>query len=471
MADYLAAVTAGEINRLIINIPPRYMKSISVSVMWPVWTWTTKPTMRFMFSSYAQSLATKHSVDRREIIQSAWFQDRWRGKFAMASDQNVKTEFMNDKRGVMIATSFKGTATGKGGDVIVIDDPLDPESAHSVVERQRVNRTFDLKFSTRLDDKERGAIVVVMQRLHEEDLTGHLLEKGGWTHLSLPGEAEQRETIRFPRTDRSVIRLPGQALWPERESAEVIDRMRIELGSYGFASQYQQRPAPMEGGILKRGDWRFYDPDMIEGEWNLEAPQRVVTFWDTALREKTTNDYTAASVWAFIGANRYMLRCVRGRWSLGATKREVRELAAWVELKFPRVPHNILIENTANGPDVIADLRNEVGGIIPINQDKDKVTNAHAISPLLESHNIYLPGARLADGTGPDPARTPADVQEFIEECANFPNATHDDWVDTLTGSLLKYKGDHTRKQAQPEDEEVKQARRAVTAGLADRQF
>lgn len=467
ISEYLTAITAGEITRLIVNIPPRYMKSISVSVMWPVWSWCTNPQLRFMFSSYAQSLATKHSVDRRTIIQSLWFQERWGSVFQLTDDQNVKTEFQNDRRGVMIATSFKGHATGKGGDVIVIDDPLDPEQAHSVVERERINRTFDQKFSTRLDNKERGAIVVVMQRLHEDDLTGHLLAKGGWEHLCLAAVSEAHERVPFPiDKEREVIRLPGQVLWPEREPAQLVDRMRTELGSYAFASQYQQRPAPLEGGIIKRAHWRYFDPEMVEGSWNLATPHRVVTFWDTALRAKTQNDYTAASVWAFVGAHRYMLRAVRGRWSLPEINREVESLASWVERRFPNVPHNVLVENTANGPEVVAQLRSRVSGLMPVSVEGDKTTRVHAVTPLLEAGQVYLPGHGLADGTGCDPARTPENVQEFIEECANFPNAVHDDWVDTFTGALLRYREDSTTPNlpSVSEDEPVLDA--AITAGL-----
>lgn len=184
--EHLEAVTRGQIRRLIINEPPRVGKSVTAAVMWPTWDWTTNPERRFMFVSYSSALSTKHSVDRRTVIQSDWYQRNWGGRVKLSSDQNVKNEFQNTHRGVMVATSVGGSATGKGGDVIVVDDPLNPQEAQSDIERERANTFFDQTVSTRLDDPKTGAIVVIQQRLHERDLTGHLLAQGGWEHLRLP---------------------------------------------------------------------------------------------------------------------------------------------------------------------------------------------------------------------------------------------------------------------------------------------
>jgi Uncharacterized protein conserved in bacteria len=228
ICEYLEAVSAGQITRLIINIPPRYMKSIAVSVMWPVWEWIRHPETRWIFASYSQSLSTKHSVDRRTIIQSDWYQSRWGDRFKLVEDHNLKTEFLNDKRGHMIATSVGGTSTGKGGNRLVVDDPLNPKEAASDVLRERANTWFDQTFYSRLDDKKTGAIVVIMQRLHEKDLTGHLLEQGGeWEHLCLPAIAEDRQVIHFPMSGRTWCGSLGTFCGPS-----VRDRKRLRPPSW-----------------------------------------------------------------------------------------------------------------------------------------------------------------------------------------------------------------------------------------------
>ena len=199
ICEYLEALTAGDgINRLIINLPPRSGKSILASVMWPAWVWARQPSTRWLCASYSASLANKFSIDRRGVITSPWYQERW--PIQLAGDQNQKNEFMNTERGHMIATSVSGSATGKGGDFIVADDLQNPEMAESEAERETVNRFFDETLSTRLDDKRRGRIVVIQQRTHQADLTGHLLEQGGWTHLCLPAEFERRTVIPLPRS-------------------------------------------------------------------------------------------------------------------------------------------------------------------------------------------------------------------------------------------------------------------------------
>ena len=196
MCEYLEAVSAADLFRLIINLPPRSGKSLVASVLWPAWVWTKRASTRWLCASYSASLAIKFWIDRRTVISSQWYQSRW--PIRLAGDPNLKQEFMNDARGHMIATSPSGTATGKGGEIIIADDLQNPEMAESEAERRNVIRFFDETLSTRLDDKRLGRIVVVQQRTHQADLTGHLLEQGGWTLLCLPAEFERRTVISLP---------------------------------------------------------------------------------------------------------------------------------------------------------------------------------------------------------------------------------------------------------------------------------
>jgi hypothetical protein len=248
IAAHLHACARGEITRLIINLPPRMLKSTMVSVAWPAWLLGQEPTSRLMVASYAQSLATKHSVDCRVVMQSGWYR-RVFEQTRLSDEQNEKEKFATTRRGYRIATSVGGAATGEGGRILIVDDPLNPLQAGHHAQRDAVNRWFDHTFATRLDDKRSGAIVIVMQRLHQEDLSGYLLARGGWEHLCLPAIAPERTTIQLGKF--SYTREAGVALHEARESLALMERTKRELGSANFNAQYQQAPLREEGSLVK----------------------------------------------------------------------------------------------------------------------------------------------------------------------------------------------------------------------------
>ena len=268
--DYLEAVTRGEIRNLLINVPPRHMKSLLVSVLWPAWEWIQHPQRRWLFSSYASSLSIRDSVKCRMLIESPWYQSFWGDRYALAGDQNTKTRFDNNRSGYRIATSVGGAATGEGGDRIVCDDPHNVQEAESDSIRQATVEWFNVVMSTRVNDPRTAAKVVVMQRCHQKDLSGHLLEQGGWEHLCLPAEYEDPPrviSVRFP--DPRVV--PGELLWAERFGAEEIANLKVSLGSYAAAGQLQQRPSPAGGGMIKRPWFRFWQPPRCESSANSGA--------------------------------------------------------------------------------------------------------------------------------------------------------------------------------------------------------
>ena len=440
ISEHLTAVSQGQIKRLLINMPPRYMKSISVSVMWPTWSWIERPSSRWIFASYSQSLSTKHSVDRRTMVQSDWYRQNWGAAFRLTGDQNIKTEYQNDKRGVMVATSVGGTATGKGGDFIIVDDPHNPKEAQSDVQREAAITFFDQTLSTRLDNKKNGAIVVVMQRLHERDLSGHIMERGGYEHLCLPAEAEKKTVIHFPISLKEIVRKEGDLLWPEREGPEEVAAQKIAMGSYAYAGQYQQRPAPAEGGILKRYWWRFWSypgqklpPVTLKGAdgalINIEAVPLPEKFdkqaqsWDMAFKDTKHSAYVVGQAWASIKADRYLLDQVRDKMDFPATVIAVKRFAE-------KWPHAIAkwVEDKANGSAVIATLKREISGLIPINPEGGKEARAHAVSAQIESGNVFLPHPAIAPW-----------VWDFIEECAAFPNGQYADQVDSMSQALNKF--------------------------------
>lgn len=250
LAEHLEAVRSGKMKRLIVNMPPRSLKSLTISVAWPAWLMGKDPTIRIMAASYAQMLAEKHSLDCRAVMQSPWYRELF-PQTQLSKEQNEKHKFMTTQRGMRFATSIWGSATGEGGDVLIADDPMNPLQAQSPATRQMVRDWFDHTFSTRLNDKQSGAIVLVMQRLHPEDVSGHLLEKGGWEHLCLPSLADRKQS--WSVNGRLFVREAAEPLHGAREDLTLIERARRDLGSVQFAAQYQQQPLLLDGGMVQLG--------------------------------------------------------------------------------------------------------------------------------------------------------------------------------------------------------------------------
>lgn len=413
ICEYLEAVTQGEIRRLIINLPPRHMKSSLVTIMWPAWEWTRSPQTRFMFASYSSGLSIKHSIDRRTIIESPWYQKEWGGLVRMAIDQNQRAEFQNTVRGHMIATSVGGTATGKGGDRLVADDLLNPLEADSKASRQQALDFFDRTFSTRLDDKKRGAIVVVEQRTNNEDLTGHLLAQGGWEHLCIPAEAETEQTYTFPRSKKIRILKIGDVLWPERESITELSAQKKQMGSRAYQSQYQQNPVPEGGNMVPRAWWKFYRalPNVTSRIWA----------WDTAVKKGEHNDFSVGVLIAQAEAGYYIERIFRARV-------EYPELRRQAEILFNAHPSTaVVIEDKSSGQQLAQELRRNTRlPIITAEATSDKVTRLSLVSPLIEAGKVFLPEDQPW-------------VADFVEEFAAFPNGSHDDQVDATAHALAYF--------------------------------
>lgn len=413
ISEYLTAVKLGQIKRLIINEPPRNMKSIQVSVMFPTWLWTSEPHKRFIFTSYAQGLAGKHSTDRRMLIEHPWYQERWGDRFKLAKDQNAKSEFQNTKRGHMIATSMHGTATGKGCDYLIVDDPHNVKRADSQTMREADVMAFDKTFMSRLDNKKEGRIIIIMQRLHQLDLTGHLLAQGGYEHLKLPAIAPERRIISFPLSKRTIVMESDSMLHPEREDKTVLSEMRVRMGSGTFAGQYLQEPAPAEGNILKRKWIKFY----------TELPSRLdrqIQSWDMTFKASTGSAYVCGGAWARAGGDYYLVDLIRARMDFPDTQKAVKAFSA----KHPKY-YRKLVEEKANGSAIMDSLRHTIGGFIPINPDRSKEARMNGVAPMWEAGNVYLP----------DPSIAPW-VHDYIEEMVMFPSSAFNDQVDMSTQAL-----------------------------------
>jgi predicted phage terminase large subunit-like protein len=431
ICSHLQAVTNGDIPHLIINVPPGHAKSLLTGVLWPAWVWIDHPESRWLFSSYREPLAIRDSVKCRRLIESDWYQQRWGSKFQLRADQNQKQRFENDRTGYRVVVPM-GAGTGERGDYVVVDDPHSVEQATSDTERTAAVEWWNGSMSTRLNDPSRGHKIVIQQRLHELDLTGDLLLRGGYEYLCLPAEFEpdRRCSTSIGWSDpRSTA---GELLWPQRIDKVELDKYKVSLGSYRYAGQFQQRPAPADGGMLKRHWWGYYQPPganlppvlvklpdgTIEQRIAVELPSvfdQVLQSWDMAFKDTQNSDFVVGQVLAAKGADRYFLDQIRDRMDFPGTVSAVRRLSGlWPDA------HLKLVEDKANGPAVIQSLRHEITGLVEVNPEGGKISRAAAASPQLESGNWYLPHPMLKKDW----------LDGFIAECAAFPAGANDDQVD-----------------------------------------
>ena len=421
ISEHLQAVVEGDIKRLIINIPPRHMKSISVAVALPAWTWTIQPEKRFLFASYAGSLSIRDSVKCRRLIDSPWYKDHFGHTFKLTSDQNQKQRFENDQTGQRIATSVDGALTGEGGDIIVVDDPHNVREAESSTVREGVLEWWDQAMQTRLNDPKTGAFIIIMQRVHENDLTRHILgnEYNAWDHLCLPARYEvghptpTKSSLNFsdPRTKE------GDLLWPDRIDVSTLESLEKSLGTYASAGQLQQRPMPKGGGILKAEWWvPWENPDLPEIEYVLQS-------WDTAFSTKEKTSYSARTTWGVFKERGMTCAIVLEMWYDRVTYPELRKLAQ--EAYQDWEPDAVLIEKKASGQSLLQDLRMAGIPVLEYMPDRDKEARAHASSALLEDGRIYFPSDKKW-------------AKNLIDICAAFPATDNDDIVDTCTQAWLR---------------------------------
>jgi len=426
IAEYLTLVVQKKLRRLIISVPPRTAKSSLATICFPCWAWLQNPALSFLCASYSNSLSTDHSVARRNLITSNFYQSLWRDKYQLASDRNLTTQFANDRMGQMIATSTGSGAEGRGGDIAILDDPMSSQQSLSDTERTAANRWVTNTLKQRLNDPATASIIVIMQRLHELDTTGFVLaeDPGVWTNIVLPLEAEKDEEWVFPISGKIIRRQQGEILQAERFTPDIVaEKKRNRMV---FAGQYQQRPSPLEGNLIKRSEVKYYggiDPET--GILDEPLPSistvgnpvfhRLLISVDCAFKDTETCDYVAIGVIGVRGRKRYLLNVVREHLDAGATELEIRRQR---EL-YPRV-NAILVEDKANGPAVIERLKANLPGVVPIEPEGGKVARMFAVAPEWQAGDWYV-------------ARNAAWTQLFIEEITGFPTAAHDDMCDMMS--------------------------------------
>jgi predicted phage terminase large subunit-like protein len=412
LADRLERCRHRRSTRLIVCLPPRHLKSLCASVAFPAWLLGHDPGCRIICASYGQELAAKHARDCKAVMDSAWY----RHAFPETRPDPAKSgelEFATTARGFRLTCSVGGTLTGRGGNMLIVDDPLKASDGMSEAKRTAVNDWFRGTLYSRLDSKSEDVILVVTQRLHVEDLVGYLLGTGEpWEMLNLPAIATQEE--RFVLADGTTVgRRLGEALHPAREPLAVLQGIRRALGSYDFSAQYQQEPLPLDGDLIKWAWFRRYDTPPARG-----AGDPVVQSWDTASKAEEIHDWSVGTTWLRRGQEHYLLDVARVRLDYPALKRRiVAEAERWR-------PDAVLIEDKGSGTSLLQDLRAE-GRVHPlaVQAESDKVTRMYAQSAKLEAGQVLLP-------------RTAPWLDAFQTELLQFPRGRHDDQVDSMAQYL-----------------------------------
>lgn len=414
IAHQLDRITSGDTTRLLVTMPPRNLKSIAISVAWIAWMLGRDPTLNFVCVSYSGELAAKLARDCRAIMQSSWYRELFPGTI-ISTSRSAAYDFETTRGGGRLATSITGTLTGRGGDIIIIDDPIKPDEAMSEITRKNVNDWFSTTLASRLDDKENGAIICVMQRLHQYDLAGMLIEQGGWDHLSLPAIATQDAIIPLTR-GRVHAQRAGDILHPARESRETLEKLKSSLGSVIFSAQYQQEPVPAAGNMVKT-EWLCTYAAIPYGTDGL-----IVQSWDTASKDGIHNDWSVCVTAHVCRREVRILHVFRERLDFVGLKRSA------VRLAREHGANVLLIEDAASGTQLISTLRNELPDGVPFpiarKPDSDKVTRFSAVCPMIEAGQLLLP----EDAPW---------LAEFSVEVLGFPNARHDDQADALAQLMI----------------------------------
>jgi predicted phage terminase large subunit-like protein len=412
IAHQLMRVRSGESRRLLINQPPRSLKSICVSVAYVAWLLGHDPTRHVIVASYSGDFAAELHRQFRMVIASEWYAAVF-PNLHLAKETGL--ELVTSQGGSRYATSVGGTLTGRGADLIIVDDPLNANEIHSETARKRVIDWYGGALVSRLNDKQTGSIIAVMQRLHEDDLAGHLLRQGGWNHLNMPAIALEEETIELGRGG-THLRRSGDILHPERESREALEAIKAEVGSLLFSAQYQQQPVPVEGNLIRRSWFPAYDA-LPAGPWGT----RIVQSWDVAMMTSGRNDYSACSTWLVHKNDAYLVHVYRGRLEYPDLRRKVIGLAA------EHRATTVLIEDAGPGMNLLQDLRATMpGGMtrpIGVKPEGSKVDRMAAQSAKIEAGHVYLP-------------KSAAWLGEFLTELLSFPNGRHDDQVDSVSQFL-----------------------------------
>ena len=421
LAERLLDVAQGKLKRLLIQMPPRHGKSEFASAHFPAWYLGTFPDRRVILASYEHDFAASWGAKAKDRF-SEFGPLLWR--LWVRRDRQAADDWqIAGHSGGMVCAGVGGPITGRGADLLIIDDPVkSAEEANSETYRERAWNWYRSTAYTRLEPA--GAILLIQTRWHEDDLAGRVLAEAAktgepWHVISLPALAEAGDVLG---------RQPGEPLWPARYPVEDLEQIQASLGGYWWQALYQQRPAPPEGALFKRDWWRFYPLRDLPPQFD-----RVIQSWDMAFKETTDSDYVVGQVWGAKGARIYLLDQVRERMDFAKTLQAVEALSD----KWPAATLK-LVEDAANGPAVISALQLKVRGLLPVKPQGGKLSRAQAILPLVEAGNVWLPSAEEQPW-----------VEQFLAEARSFPVGAHDDQIDAMSQGLQRFL--NVKDPAEPE--------------------
>lgn len=447
VCDHLEAVFRGQIKRLCINIPPGCMKSVSTSVLWPVWCWIQDPGWRFILGSFDESLVGKRDGGKvLDIVRSKWFSERWGDRVMIKGKEPSISEFYTTRGGMRFATSVGGRVLGRHAHAMVVDDPTKPQAMTALTLEETWRWKQETSASRLLPG---GAFILIMQRLHDRDMAGRCEEEGGYEFLRLPMRFEESQRCRTSIGFVDPRKEEGDLLWPSYKNEQEVTQQEKDMGGQGsaiVAAQLQQRPSPARGLLFER-DW-FQRWTKLPEKFDF-----VIDSWDLTFKDTERSDYVVGQRWGVREGKFYLLARARGRWSFPRTLVEIKTFAARTDLPKPLA---ILVEDKANGPAVIATLEKEISGLVAVNPEGGKETRAQAVTPLFEARNVLHPSPELE---GPGGVRPYAWVEDHEAELMRFPKGKHDDSVDATTQALtyLRHKASRfaaamDRIQAEPQE-------------------
>jgi predicted phage terminase large subunit-like protein len=466
ICKHLQKISDGLLQRLQIWVPPASGKSALVSILWPAWEWTRDPGMRYYTGSYHQKLSAELTARSRDLVMSDWYQERWGHLFDM---RKTSEEFISNSRGgTRLATSpdMKAQGTGRHGHRVIVDDAVNAMNV-SPKALSDANEWYSGLVTRKIQTgrgAQRACQVIVMQRLAENDVAAHALTlNSDWTIVCIPEVFEADHEHRYPEDPR----VEGELMWPAVFNEEVHQERIIGLGRFKAAGQLQQRPAAREGEILKRAHWNFYDKKVQDDAHMAQSGKpdvrgypkftRIVVYWDTSFKEKTTSDFVAGTMWGARGSQRYLLRIWHDRMSLPKTITHMIEAREWARKRWPNVPVTTVVEKKSNGIEILEQYQREVPGMVADNPSTDKTERAIACESDFDARQVYVPGRMNEALDNYSAEHTPPEVQELIDQCAGFPNATHDDLVDSTTGALnwIRKKGSGRARISSPANHQI----------------
>lgn len=423
ICEHLVLVHQKKLLRLIVNCPPRFAKSSIVTILWPIWCWLQSPTLDFLCCSYEIDLSTNHNQDRRQLLDSKWFKGLFGESVKLSTDRSQAGEFSNVHGGTMMAASSNSKAQGRGGDIVVCDDLLSADMAFSETFRNETNSWLTHQLPQRLNNPSESAIVVVAQRLHQNDPCGYLLaqEDSDWFLLKLALIAEEDETWTLPISGRVVHRKKGECLDPKRWSKRVVAQR--QQNRLVFAGQFQQEPMDPAGNMIKTDDIQYFggrDPktNVLDPVAPAEFDRKIISV-DCAFKDKPSNDYVVVLVVGVVASRRYILHVTNAHLDLDGTMNEIRNAR---NLYGPI--SGILIEDKANGSSVISKLSQEIPGVVPVEPQGGKMARVVATAPEFQAKNWWV-------------ERTGAWAHKIAEQLTMFPNARNDDIADAVSQAAV----------------------------------